>query len=732
MVAVLVLVPSPSASAQDRDGLDVSSSKTYTPDTANEQIVVTASYTMTNVQPDELLGDSVRSYYFTSWVVAVPATVTDFRATSNGAPLDVSLAPDDDTEDIMFSTISLPTNLDFEETVTVDVSYTIPGGEPRTGGAVARVNDSFLSFSVWAAGDPGTTDVRVNVPDGFILDLEGSLDDFTIRSEDGEVFYEALDIPQPRQFFGQVFGRNDNGLITETAQLPNATASIRAWPDDPDWATFVVEAIEDDVPVIEELTGLAWPAGDIEVIETVTPYLYGYGGWFNASSGLIEIGENLERDLILHELTHAWFNEELIEGRWITEGLAEEYASRTIEATGDIRPDPERPDLNDPVRVPLAVWGSPWSLDESEAFAYEQFHYNASWWVVRQITDDIGLEAFAEVLGALDRDELAYPGEGPIELTQLSTRWIHLFDLLDRNTSTEGLDELFETYVLSPAEAEKLATRRATLVSYEELLDASDNWGAPLVIRRELSAWDFDEAVALIDAATTIISERDGVDSLADSLNVSIKRDTETRYEAASSAMELAAVLQEEQLLRGQLEDLQLARQDAAAVAQAIDSQLEFAPMSYADAVNDVAAQQVAIDTTATLRAEVEAEAEALGLQIPPWSTAEEPTDFAAEMAVAEARLATLATLQRTRASVTEPRGIVQKVGLWLSDVDATYAAATAHFEANELDEAIQASVQTRSLISQSSVVGRNRLIWAAVIALALTASLWFFRRTRQ
>lgn len=721
----------PSALAQDRDGLDVTSTKTYTPEPANEHIVVEATYTMTNVQADEIIGESVRSFYFTSWVVAIPATVTEFEATSNGTPLTVSLDPDENTEDISFATISLPSNLDFQETVTIAVRYIIPGGEPRAGGGVARVNDSFLSFPVWAAGDPDATDVRINVPEGFAYDLEGSLDELKPSSDDGLVIYEATDIPQPREFFGQVFGRNDSGLITETAQLSNATATVRAWPDDPDWAAFVVDAIEDDVPIIEDLTGLAWPAGDIEVIETVTPYLYGYGGWFNASSGLIEIGENLERDLILHELTHAWFNEELIEGRWITEGLAEEYASRTIEATGDVRPDPEQPDLADPVRVPLADWGSPWSLSEDQAFGYEQYHYNASWWVLRHITNDIGLDAMADVLAALDQDQLAYAGEGPIELTQLSTRWTHFFDLLDRTTTAQGLDELFETYVLNPEQSVHLETRRETLQAYDDLLERSGAWGPPLVIRQQLAAWDFDEANAQIAVANDIVAQRDAVDMLASALGVTIQRDTESQYEAALSEEDLTNVLEHEATLELQLAELEQARQEVGELADDLETSVEFVPMSYDDAVADLAAQRAAIGSTERLRIEVDAAAEALGLRSPAWPTSDGPTDFAEQMAVAEARLATLDALADTKASVDEPRGIVQRVGLWFSDADGAYAAAETHFEANELDDALKSSGQATSLIGQSTIVGRNRLIWAGIIAIVLLASLWFLRRTR-
>lgn len=720
-VAALLLtitIAAPPAAAQTVEGLTVSSTTVYTPDLAGEQIEVASTYTMTNVQADEVVGGSVRSYYFNKWVIAVPATATDFAATSAGQSLVASLDRDTTSTDVAFGTINLPFNLDFQQSVTLDVSYTIPGGEPRTEGAVARVNDSFLSFAIWAAGDPGDTNVRVHVPEGFTLDFQGDLDE--LQPVEGQTYVEATEIAEPRLFFGQVFGRNDSGLLTQVADLPDAVATVRAWPDDPDWADFVVDAIEDDVPVIEDLTGIDWPAGDIEVIETVTPYLYGYGGWFNASSGVIEVGENLERDLILHELTHAWFNAELVDGRWITEGLAEEFASRTIEATGDPRPDPEVPNLDDPLRVQLAQWASPWTLSEEDAFAYELFHYNASWWVIRQITNDVGMDAFAEVLVAMHDDRLAYSGAmAPADQSSVSLRWIHFFDLLEFEAQASGLDELFSTYVLSPDDAELLVARRAALTHFEDLGDSSGIWALPPAVVEAMAAWRFDDAQQQMSLAAEAVAARDGVDLQADELRVTMENRGQMLYETAMTVQDLETAIAIETQLADDLAQLDLYRSEVIAHASSIGAVVTFEPMTYDEAIADVAAQRVAITDVDRLIDDVETRSSSLDLASPAWpmaTTSVSSTDFASVAALAEARLATLEEIDNASMTVAGGRSFTQRVGLFGSDPAAQITAAKASFEADDLDDALAATSMAESMIANASTTGRARLVWAAII----------------
>lgn len=711
----LLFASASSAAAQGTDGLDVSSSTTYVPDPENGEIRVASSYTLTNVQADRVVSDAVRSYFFTKWIIAIPANAADLVATANGQSLATTSEPDPDGTSVLFTTISLPANLNYQQTTTVDVTYTIPGGEPRSDGSIARVNDSFLSFSVWASGDPGQVDIRVAIPPGFSMELQGDIDVLERVSRDDEAFYEAVDISEPSEFFGQVFGRNDAGLITESAKLPGATATIRAWPDDPEWAAFVVDAIERDVPVIQELTGLAWPAGDIEVIETVTPYLYGYGGWFNASSGLIEIGDKLERDLILHELAHAWFNDDLIEGRWITEGLSEEYASRAIAETGGAATTPDTPDLDSPVRVQLAGWQNPWALDQGEAFEYEQFHYNASWWVIRQITDEIGLDEFGEILVALHNDEIAYPGEGPLETTQLSTQWMHFFDLLDHRTDVTQLDDLFATYVLGEQGRSQLTQRTSTLETYWDFVESTGEWGPPLAIRDPLSAWDFDEAENAMVVADTILEAREATDTLAAALDVRVEHLAEPLYEQAGTIDDLTAALSTETSLHAQLVELRDDRNDLDALAQSLGLQVMYPALPLQEAMVDVDAQRRAVIELGDLRTQVDSRADALALRSPAWPATSGPTDFAAAASLAEARLATLDAIEATATRVAEPRGTVARLGLWPRDPDESLADARAAFEADELADALDSAAEADTLLLQADPSGRRRIVRTAI-----------------
>jgi len=732
LATVATMAFSPSAHAQTRNGLAVTSSTIYTPNPEGERLEVASTYTLTNVQGDELIGDSVRSFYFTRWVIAMPANVIDVVATSGSDVLVTTIERDPTSEDVVFGSIALPFNLSYEQSVTVELTYTVPGGQPRAEGAGARVNDSFLSFSVWASGDPGATDVRVNIPDGFAMDLQGDVDDFEQVTRDGETFLEAIDIEEPSDFFGQVFGRNDSGLISETAELPDATATIRAWPDDPEWADFVADAIENDVPIIENLIGLAWPAGDIEVIETVTPYLYGYGGWFNASSGQIEVGDQLERGLILHELGHAWFNDELIAGRWLTEGLAEEFASQAISASGDELSDPEVPDIDDPLRVPLAAWASPWTLNEEDAYAYELYHYNASWWVMRQITNDVGMDAFSDVLVSLDRDEIPYVGEGPPETMDGVTQWTHFFDLLEIQAGATGLDTLFSDFVLTPTDAARLEPRQAARAQYDELITRSAAWGPPLVVRQHLADWKFDDATATIGIAEQILDRRDDIDALAVELGVSVDHSAEQSFELAESSTDLDAV---DQIVSKQYDDLlslRDARAEVEAMAAELGTRVAFAPMTYDDALNDIADQRSSISALANVRAEVERNADALGIVSAPWHVSNTPTDFESEVALGEARLATLAALTRSARQVDAPRSVTQRLGLLGNDPQPQIDDAFAFYQADDLDQALSAATEADARIANATAAGQTRLIWIgvlAVIVLVIIVGVTRFRR---
>lgn len=723
----LVLFTARPALAQ-ADGLVASTTKTYTPDPDSSEIKVVATYTLTNVTADQSVDEfSVRSFFFRSWGVTVPTNATDLAAFGSGRSLRIELEPSPETEAISFAIVSLPFDLQYQQTVNLEVSYTIPGSAPRGEALASRANGSYLSFPIWVRADEGRATLRVDVPDGFDIEFQGS-EGLELRTEGDRTFYEVVDIEDPVDFFVRAFGRNDDGLLAIPAEIDNATATVRAWPDDPEWADFVVDAFEDDVPVMEDLIGYDWPAGDIEVIESVTPYLRGYGGWFNRSSGEIEVGDVLDREIILHEFAHGWFNQSLISGRWIAEGLADEFASQTISASGAARPEPERPSLGSPVRVQLNEWAAPFTLGRDEQVEYESYHYNAAWWVIHEITDEVGVEAMSDVLVAVDDRTSAF-SVGVDRATDLNVvDWKQFLDLVERGAGSTRAQELFDVHVLTDPQSGVLDDRADAHVAYDEFLDESALWDAPLAVRTAMARWQFDLAERRIDKAGDVLAIRDSVTEMASELGVSfVNSPAEHRYESATNDrhLENAAALANERLAT--LVELADARVALVAQADELGVQVSFAESGYRSAVDQVDQLDRQLVNLAAARESAEAEVEAAGLVMPAWPESSVDVDFEAEADLIEERLDTVQVIDAAAGQVGESRSLLQKLGLWRSDPDADIAAARVAFEADDREAALAASAAADATIADAADVGRSRGIWAVVITVVSVAVVTAF-----
>ena len=122
---------------------------------------------------------------------------------------------------------------------------------------------------------------------------------------------------------------------------------VRSWPEDDLWAKRVRERLTSGLVALHELNGLDWPVvGTLRVTESATQRLNGYAGFYDpGETGVqdeITISEEPDEQVIVHEAAHAWFNDGLLTGRWISEGLADAYAARAMSRLGSTPPAPER------------------------------------------------------------------------------------------------------------------------------------------------------------------------------------------------------------------------------------------------------------------------------------------------------------------------------------------------------------------------------------------------------
>jgi hypothetical protein len=537
LVTCIVVVPAvqvlaPTARVAADNGLGVRSTTTYTVDPTAGVVSVVVELTLTNNVPDKRTSTGVLQYYFSGFSVPAPAgAIGAAAATSAGRALTVTprfLAGNTEYYSI---DIDFGRRLFYGQSTNIVVTYDITGRAPRSQ-SPSRVNRAYASFTAFGVGDEGLATVRVRVPRGFEVETFGG--DATVTSDQGYTVYTASDIPDPYEFDLFVSARNDSALdSTDVSTDDGAQFVVRSWPNDPDWTEFVSRWIRQGVPALGELIGQPWPIDDqVEVRQAYTPYLYGYAGWFSALDDEIEIGEDLDLEVVLHELSHAWFNSEWFAERWINEGFAQAYATRAAESLGESLGSPTPPKASDPILFPLNEWGTPDFVDGADES--EDYGYQVSWFVVDRLIAEIGTDAMREVLAHVADHTIAYAGDGPPESdVRYKANWHAMLDLLEEIGGSEQATELFRQYVVASGDAGDLDARDEARTAYHALVDAGGDWAPPLVVRDRMAVWTFTAAQRHIDEANAVLATRDELATVSSELGVAIPPQLEQQYEAA-------------------------------------------------------------------------------------------------------------------------------------------------------------------------------------------------------
>ena len=505
----IVLVGVAAAPAGATGGLRQVATTTYVVDPAGGAVHVTVDLTATNTTPDHRRGNVIEQAYFTGVVLGVLAEATNFNAMSgSGATLSVTSQPAPvsyaQTIDVRFSS-----NLFYNQTAVVHLRYDLPGGVPRSK-SITRVTPAFASFDAWAQGDPGQSSVTIVVPRSFTVDLVG--DDTAEHRSATTVSYSATKIANVDTWLVSVSARDDSKLQTKNVDVLGNQIKIRAFPNDPAWGTFVQKRVSTGLPTLLDLIGLPWTAGDrLRITETVTPYLYGYAGWYTRTDDTIEIGDDLDPQVILHEMSHIWFNDLLFTDRWIDEGLAQEYASRAVAESGERLEGPKAVDERAPGAVALDAW-SALDLQNQTNEAREAYGYNASWFVVRKLTKEIGLDRMRRVIVAASKQTVPYLGLKNPQAAGGAGSWKRFLDYLDETGGSKTADQIFDAYVVRSGDRDLLASRTRAREEYAALVDAGNGWKVPLEIRLEMTDWAFANARGLMTLATDTIHTRDEID----------------------------------------------------------------------------------------------------------------------------------------------------------------------------------------------------------------------------
>lgn len=532
------------APAQADPGLEVSSTSRYVLDLEQESVAGSMTITLRNTVPDEETPDGVRYYFYESYAVPLPAAAAQVRAVSDGTTLRVRPRAIEGEPGYRAFEIQFP-QLRYEQTRTIELTFTLTG-QPARADDPTRIGPTHATFPVFGPGDLGQNTVEVVVPAGS--EVDSTVASFERQSapaqgEDGgtETYSSSEDNLGPglSATMAVTAPGSAEGLDVTVGGVP---LTLRPYPNDPEWASFVETWADQGLPTLIELLGQEWP-GEIDAIrEDSGSRVRGFDGWYSRSEREIVLGEALDAGLLFHELSHAWLNSATIEDRWLYEGLAEVAAEHTAARTGGSFTTPLPVDRDDERTVPLATWeASPgFRGTETDAWAYP-----ASYAVVTDLLSGLGPDGLQGIL----RDAVVARSPWDLEGTRslsgglLTTR--AFLDLLDGHDAPSVADgsavELYRTWVLDEDEAPLLEARSAAVAAYDAF-GASGPWGAPLGLRRAMATWDYDLAVEITRDRASLPEQAEHLVDLAEQAEVVLDPQVQEEYEEADSPQDYETV----------------------------------------------------------------------------------------------------------------------------------------------------------------------------------------------
>lgn len=521
--------------------LRIKADTTYTVDPEDGRVHVALKYTVTNNKPNT----PTIIYYYRNLTLGIQAGAASIRATDGTGSIATSAIRHKNFTEV---DVRLRANLYFRRTSTFTLRYDLVGGKPRST-SPSRVSQAFVTFGVWAFGDRNLGTVEVRMPPHFDSTIDGGPMQ-TKTSSSGNVLTASP--TTPNEFFAIITGENTAEYDRELLSLAGGVdIAVLSWPEDERWSETVTETLRTGMPELQAEIGLDWPVDDVlDVRERYTPSLEGYAGFFFTDEQRIDVSEDLDPVTIMHEASHAWFNENLFIERWIYEGLAEEYAWRALADAGLGGGDlPTEPSTFDPGWQSLIQWRFPEVIREEDTADEERYGYNASFWVVHQIVQSAGLPQMREAFAAAQANLTAYPGAEPRETVPAADDWRRFLDLVEPLDKPDpaALDEAVGKYVVTTLEAQTFAVRARARAKYRELLAAGDGWLPPWSVRSKMGTWSFTTATSTMDEAFAVLELREQVDTAAGSLALQPDGALQAAYEGGDSFAE-ATALAEEQL----------------------------------------------------------------------------------------------------------------------------------------------------------------------------------------
>jgi len=499
----------PARVAGAQSDLSFISTSTWTADPSAARVHVRVVLTATS----HTAVDGDRQYYYDQVELTLPPFSTAFAATSTSGKK-LGVAVESVTSDGVVVDVSLGQRLFSGQIGSVTFTFDLAD----SGGSTDRdfrISDNVVSFPVWSFGSPGTggSAVTVEFPTGYAVQEEFGGLAKSISSSGTTTFTSGVlaDATELNAWFTAVKPVSPADFKIRNVAIGPLQVTLLYWSDDVGWANQVERVLELGYPVLRSMIGLGDPIGTtLTVEEASTEEIGGYTGSYDVRTDETMISYFADPFVILHELAHMWFNENLVSDRWVQEGFASYYAEQAVTLLGYADHAPILTDLMRQSAVPLNDWDA---ADQGNSVV-DAYLYGASLTVAREIAAEAGPGGLTSVwLSARSGQEAFQPAHGSrTESGAGSTDWRRLLDLLEQRTGY-SYSSLFASWVVDPSQASMLQQRGTALSDYAQTETAAGSWNLPPEVRTSLDSWQFGQAIVYMSQARSVLDQRNRIEA---------------------------------------------------------------------------------------------------------------------------------------------------------------------------------------------------------------------------
>lgn len=518
-------------SALSGGSLAVRTDTAYRLNPGQENVSVRANVTMTNraaptysIRPCSS-GSSLRcrfktNYYYDHWgYIYVPVGGNNIRFGPG-----VTKRLDKTTKYYKRYRVSFP-RLDYGRTRKFSVTYELQGGKPRSKHET-RVLDAY-SYFCWH-GQPGDSGkVSVRMPPGYKAttwyeqaktksNKKGTTITGRVKGNPGS-FYACTDATKPGKL-----------LRTKVTSPGGQEVTVEAWPEDPEWAETMSQAIKGILPDLEELIGEPMPLDAVTIREVTRQSLDGYGSEFSLRMAVLRLGDHIDSPgSASRGLAWAWFNNRRIGETWLRQGLSD-WAG--YKATDDycpwpgIYPGKGKPKLRD--------WKRLKERPSERLEAIVDWQYDAACGLIQKSANRVGEKRMREVMAALVNGTAKYgPQPGPaMRAKRKPATWKDWLDAIDeigmvpagRSTLTMSEKDVKEHGI---ATAKDLKGRAHARGLYHEALAIMGGTPMPRLVNEAMGKWDWKTARKAIPVAAATYGAIAGQEEMTEADRLALMED---------------------------------------------------------------------------------------------------------------------------------------------------------------------------------------------------------------